>query len=258
MISPIRIWVIGRNTVREAIRNKLLYTLLFFAIVMIGTGVIVGSISYVEGSRILQDVGLASIRLFSTGIAIFVGVGLIHGEVSRRTIYTILSKPVSRAEFLVGKFVGLVMTIWLQLAIMSIAFVFVSLGAEAPLDMGHVSALGLLGIELAVVVAVATLFSGFTTPMLASFFTLGVYILGHLSRDLLHIGQRGEDEGLRMMTEVLYQVLPDLESFNLSVQAVHQLPISSGDVFWPVLYGAGYTLALLFIAGFIFERRDFK
>ena len=116
MISPNRVWIIGQNTVREAIRNKLLYTLLFFAIVMIGTGVIVGSISYVEGSRILQDVGLASIRVFSTGIAIFVGVGLIHSEVYRRTIYTILSKPVSRAEFLVGKFVGLVMTIWLQLA----------------------------------------------------------------------------------------------------------------------------------------------
>lgn len=258
MISPLRVWAIGRNTVREAIRNKLLYTLLFFAIVMIGTGVIVGSISYVEGSRILQDVGLASIRLFSTGIAIFVGVGLIHGEVSRRTIYTILSKPVSRAEFLVGKFVGLVMTIWLQLVIMSAAFIVVSLGSGAPIDMGHVSALALLGVELAIIVAVATLFSGFTTPMLASFFTLGVYMLGHLSRDLLQIGERSEAAGLRMMTKALYRVLPDLESFNLSVQAVHQLPIAATDVVWPVIYGVGYSVVLLFIAAFIFERRDFK
>jgi ABC-type transport system involved in multi-copper enzyme maturation permease subunit len=126
MISPLRVWAIGTNTVREAIRNKLLYTLLFFAIVLIGTGVIVSSISYVESGRILQDVGLASIRLFSVGIAIFVGVGLIHGEVHQRTIYTILSKPVSRAEFLVGKYVGLLLTVWLQLAIMTVAFLVVS------------------------------------------------------------------------------------------------------------------------------------
>ncbi len=258
MISPLRIWTIGQNTMREAIRNKLLYTLLFFAIVMIGTGVIVGSISYVEGSRILQDVGLASIRLFSTGIAIFVGVGLIHGEVYHRTIYTILSKPVSRAEFLVGKFVGLVMTIWLQLAIMSLAFVLVSLASGAPIDWGHASALVLIGVELAIIVAVATLFSGFTTPMLASFFTLGIYMLGHLSRDLLQIGEQGESQSLRMMTRILYQVLPDLESFNLSIQAVHQLPIATGEVVWPVLYGMGYIAALLFVATFIFERRDFK
>lgn len=258
MISPLRIWTIGRNTMREAIRNKLLYTLLFFAIVMIGTGVIVGSISYVEGSRILQDVGIASIRLFSTGIAIFVGVGLIHGEVHRRTIYTILSKPVSRSEFLIGKFVGLVMTIWLQLAIMSVSFVLVSLASGAPIDWGHVSALTLIGIELAIIVAVATLFSAFTTPMLASFFTIGIYMMGHLSRDLLQIGEQGESDSLRMMTRFFYHVLPDLESFNLSIQAVHQLPIATGEIVWPVFYAMGYITALLFAATFIFERRDFK
>ncbi|MCP4036684.1 MAG: ABC transporter permease [bacterium] len=258
MISPLRVWTIGINTVREAIRNKLLYTLLFFAIVMIGTGVIVGSISYVEGSRILQDVGLASIRLFGTGIAIFVGVGLIHGEVYRRTIYTILSKPVSRAEFLVGKFAGLVMTIWLQFAIMALSFVVVSLLSGAPIDGGHASALALIAVELALVVGVATLFSAFTTPMLASFFTLGIYMMGHLSRDLLQIGQGSEAQSVRTLTRLLYEVLPDLEMYNLSVQAVHQLPIAASEVWLPVVYGFGYICALLFGASYIFERRDFK
>ncbi len=253
-----RIWSIGLNTVREAIRNKLLYTLLFFAIVMIGTGVIVAAVSYVEGSRILQDVGLASIRLFSTGIAVFVGVGLIHGEVYRRTIYTILSKPVSRAEFLVGKFVGLVMTIWLQLLIMSVSFVLVSWMSGAPIDGGHVAALGLIGVELAIVVAVATLFSAFTTPMLASFFTLGIYVMGHLSRDLLQIGSRSDSAALEKATWLIYEILPDLEAYNLSIQAVHQLPIAASEIWLPVLYGLGYVTALLFAASHIFERRDFK
>ena len=119
--------VIATNTIREAIRNKLLYTLLFFAIAIIGAGVLVSTLSYVESQRILQDVGFSAIRLFGVAIAIFVGVGLIHKEIDRRTAYTILSKPLSRAEFLLGKYLGLVFTIWLQMAIMVVAFVLVSL-----------------------------------------------------------------------------------------------------------------------------------
>ncbi|MEE8475254.1 MAG: hypothetical protein V3T01_07890, partial [Myxococcota bacterium] len=99
MISPALIWTIATNTVREAVRNKLLYVLLFFAIALILAGVFLSTLSYVESERILQDVGLAAIRLFSVAIAIFVGVNLIHNEVDRRTVYTILSKPLSRTEF---------------------------------------------------------------------------------------------------------------------------------------------------------------
>ncbi len=258
MNSLLVIWSIGVNTIREAVRNKLLYALLFFGVVLIGTGVLVSSISYVEGSRILQDVGFASLRLFSMGIAIFVGVGLIHGEVQRRTIYTILSKPVSRSEFLLGKYVGLVMTIWLQLAIMSLVFVGVSLAAGAPIDGGHAAALLLVGVELAVIVAVATLFSSFSTPMLASFFTLSIYVMGHLTRDLLQIGERADAGGIKILSKVIYQVLPDLESFNLSVEAAHQLPIAGSQVMWPILYGAAYAALLLFVAGNVFQRRDFR
>ena len=112
-----------------------------------------------ERERILQDVGLAAIRFFGAAIAIFMGVGLIHREVERRTIYTILSKPVTRARFLAGKYLGLVATLWLQLAIMVAAFVVVSLASGAPLGRGHAIALGLVAVELAVVVAFATLFS---------------------------------------------------------------------------------------------------
>src|SRR6185436_4809779 len=121
------IWAIAVNTVRESVRSKLLYGLLFFAVLMIGSGAVVASLSYVEGDRILQDVGMGSVRLFGVAIAILVGINLIHREVDRRTVYTILSKPLSRGEFLVGKFLGLTLTIWLQMAIMGVAFVGVSL-----------------------------------------------------------------------------------------------------------------------------------
>jgi len=254
----LRIGTIAHNTIREAIRNKLLYTLLFFAIALIGTGVLVSTLSYVEGERILQDVGLAAIRLMSVGIAVFVGVGLIHGEVERRTIYTILSKPVSRVEFLLGKYVGLVLTTWLMLVVMGLAFAGVSLGYGAPLDSGHAIAFGLVAMELVVMVAVATLFSAFTTPMLASLFTVGVYLLGHLSRDLRQLGEKGELESLRPVTSFLFEVLPDLESFNLTIEAVHQLPIDPGATLAAVVYGIGYAVLLLALASFLFSRRDFR
>ena len=254
----LRIWAIANNTVRQAIRSKLLYTLLFFALVLIGAGVLVSTLSYVEHTRIVQDIGLAAIRIFSMGIAIFVGVGLIHGEVDRRTIYTILSKPVSRSEFIAGKFLGLVLTIWLQLAIMSLAFVSVSLAVGAPVDAGHLAALGLIAVELMLMVAVATLFSAFTTPMLASLFTLGIYFTGHLSRDLYELGQQANMQGLAMVTGALYWSLPDLESFNLTVEAVHGLAIPASAIWLPVAYGLLYSSLVLMGAAFLFERRDLR
>lgn len=253
-----RVFAIASNTLRTAIRNKLLYTLLFFAIVLIATGVLVSTLSYVERERILQDVGLSAIRIFSVGIAIFVGVGLIHTEVDRRTIYTILSKPVSRAEFLVGKYLGLVITMWLQLAIMSAAFFAVSFAYGAPIGVGHAAALVAIGLELIVIVAIATFFSCFTTPMLASLFTVGIWLVGHSTRDLRLLGEQTGLEGIQNATRALYRVLPDLESFNLTLQAVHGLEISAADVLLPFLYAAGYATLLLFIGSWLFSRRDFR
>lgn len=258
MISGPRVLAIASNTVREAIRNKVLYALLFFSVMLIGTGILVSTLSYVERDRILQSVGLSSIRLFGAAIAIFVGVGLIHREVDRRTIFTILSKPVSRTEFLVGKFAGLVATLWMQVAIMSVAFVAVSLLAGAPLGLVHAAAIGLAATEMALLVGVATLFSSFTTPMLASLFTAGIYVAGHVSRDLRELGAQSEVPALERITWLVHTVLPDLEGFNLTVQAIHELPIEGRQVVVPVAYAALYILMLLGLASFVFERRDLR
>jgi len=258
MMSSARIRTLAGNTVREAVRNKLLYTLLFFAVLLIASGLLLSTLSYVERDRILQDIAFGAVRLFGVAIAIFVGVGLIHKEVDRRTIYTILSKPISRAEFLVGKWVGLVATIWMQLAIMAAVFVGVSLLTGAPLGVGHAAALGLIGGELALVVAIATFFSAFTTPMLASFFTSGIWAVGHLTRELRDLGAQSELVGVQWATAVLHRVLPDLESFNLTLEAVHGLAVKPSDVWIPLVYGAGYCAVVLVLAVGIFDRRDFR
>jgi len=221
-------------------------------------GVVLSSLSYVERERMVQDFAFASIRLFSVAIAVFVGVGLIHKEVDRRTVYTILSKPLSRAEFLIGKYTGLILIIWLQVAIMASFFAGVSLLMGAPLGFTHLAALALTGVELALVVALATLFSSFTTPLLASFFSCGIWIAGHLTRDLRDHGANSSSAFVRETTAWMHRILPDLESFNLSIQAAHQLPVTASDVWFPVLYGAGYVAIILVSATLIFERRDFR
>jgi len=254
----VRIWAIAVNTAREAIRNKLLYTFLFFALAMMLFGVVLATISYVERERMMQDFAFASIRLFSVAIAIFVGVGLIHKDIDRRTVYTILSKPLSRAEFLIGKFTGLILIIWLQVAIMALFFAGGSLLMGAPLGFTHLAALALTAVELALVVALATLFSSFTTPLLASFFSCGIWLAGHLSRDLRDYGANSSSALVRDGTAWMHRILPDLESFNLSIQASHQLPIAASDVWLPALYGAGYVAVILAFATLIFDQRDFR
>ena len=256
--SLVRIHALAFNTIREAIRNKLLYTLFGFGLVMIGSGVLLSTLSYVEVDEILQDMGMAAIRLFSSGIAIFVGIGLIHNEVDRRTIFTILSKPVSRTEFLVGKWVGLTCTVWMQLVLMGLAFAMVSFAADAPLRIGHAAAIGLIGLELMVLAAIATFFSAFTTPMLAALFTVGFWLIGHLSRDLYLLGQQSESESVTALAGWIFTLMPDFGVFNKTLEAVHGLRIGGDEIGIAVLYAIGYTTCTLFFGSLVFSKRDFK
>jgi ABC-type transport system involved in multi-copper enzyme maturation permease subunit len=253
-----RVLAIAHNTLREAVRSRVLYVLLFFALALIGTGVLLSALSYVERERILQDVGLAAVRMFSVMIALFVGIGLLHREVDRRTIFTILSKPIGRGEFLLGKYLGLVATLWIQIAVMGLGFLLVSILAGAPLTLTHGAAFAMIGVEMAVVVALAVFFSAFTTPMLAAFFCTGVVLIGYASRDLRNLGAQSDLPSLSLMTEGLYRTLPDLEAFDFSIHATHALPIAASDLLLPLAYGVGYVILILLAATSIFERRDFR
>jgi hypothetical protein len=144
------------------------------------------------------------------------------------------------------------------MAIMVAFFVGVSLITGAPLGFSHAALFLLTAIELAVVVAIATLFSAFTTPMLASFFSCGVWVMGHLTRNLRDHGAQSAQTFVREGSVWLYRIFPDLESFNLSKEASHLLPLAASDIWLPVLYGLGYTSVLLVMATSIFERRDFR
>lgn len=248
---------IALNTFRENLRDKLLYNLLVFALLMIGSSLVLMRLTLGEFHRLLLDVGLGSVNIFSVLIAIFVGIGLVNKEIEKKTIYTIVSKPVARYEFLLGKFAGLTITLFVNIAIMTASLLAVLAVQDVPVETVLFKAIGLILLECMVVTAVALLCSTFTSATLSAIFTLATYVIGHLTADLKAFGER-MDEGMRTFMNGLYYVLPNLERFNLKGHVVHHLDVSGADLLLIVIYGLTYVAFLLMSASLIFQRRDFR
>ncbi|MFZ3014733.1 MAG: ABC transporter permease subunit, partial [Nitrospira sp.] len=188
-----RILSIAVNTFRENLREKLLYNLLFFALLMIGSSILLSRITLGDYHRLILDLGLASINLFGVLIAIFVGIGLVSKEVDRKTIYTIVSKPIPRYEFLLGKYCGLVITLFANTIVMVLGLLIVLHIMDVPITSLVFKSLALIFLELMVITAVAVLFSTFTSATLSAIFTLAVYVIGHLSGDLKEFARKLDD-----------------------------------------------------------------
>jgi ABC-type transport system involved in multi-copper enzyme maturation permease subunit len=210
-----------------------------------------------EFHRLLLDIGLGSVNIFSVLIAIFVGIGLVSKEIDKKTIYTIVSKPVARFEFLLGKFFGLTITLLVNILIMTAGLLAVLMAQSVPIEAVLFKAIGLILLECMVVTAVALLCSTFTSSTLSAIFTLAIYVIGHLTADLKTFGQKMEGFS-RSVLEGMYYVLPNLERFNLKGHVTHQLDMPLNDLALIVAYGMAYTALLLLLASVIFQRRDFR
>lgn len=248
---------IALNTFRENLRDKLLYNLLIFALLMIGSSLLLMRLTLGEFHRLLLDIGLGSVNIFSVLIAIFVGIGLVSKEIDKKTIYTIVSKPVARFEFLLGKFFGLGLTLLVNILIMTAGLLAVLMAQSVPIEAVLFKAIGLILLECMVVTAVALLCSTFTSATLSAIFTLAIYVIGHLTADLKTFGQKMEGFG-RSVLEGMYYLLPNLERFNLKGHVTHQLDVPLNDLALIVAYGTAYTAFLLLLASVIFQRRDFR
>jgi len=253
-----RIWVIAENTFREAVRDKLLYNLLLFAALMIGSSVVLAKLHVGYDERIYRDVGLGAISFFGVLIAIFVGVNLVHREISLKTVYSMLAKPIHRSEFLVGKYLGLVVLLGLEIAIMSAFFLGVLWFKESAVTTGMFYAIGMIFIELAFVTAIAIFFSSFTTPYLAGMFTVALWIIGHLLADVRAFGMQQGSESIRPLTEALYWVLPNLDRLDIKGEAAAGASIELARVAISTLYALLYSSGLLVAALLLFRRRDFR
>jgi ABC-type transport system involved in multi-copper enzyme maturation permease subunit len=252
---------IARNTFREAVRDRVLYNLLLFALLLIGGAIFLGELSGGQEAKIIVDLGLSATLLFGVFIAIFVGVGLVYKEIERRTLYAILSKPVGRGQFLLGKYLGLCLTLMVNVVVMGIgvsfALAYVTKGWN-PLIIRIWPTIFLIYIELTLITGVALLFSSFSTPALSALLTFMVFIIGHLSADLKSFASSLGGITARWFFNALYYLLPNLSHYSFITPAAHgQIPTSEAFLL-AILYASVYITVLLAAATFIFNQRNFK
>ena len=252
------IYAIAINTFREAVRDKILYAMLAFALVMLFGSLLVAELTIGEYTKIIKDLGLALISIFGLMIAIFVGIGLVYKEIQRKTIYTIASKPVPRWQFLLGKYSGLVLTLAAEVAIMGLGFALILQLSGATGRLVLVPAVWLTFVELMLVTAIAVLFSCFSTPTLSALFTIGITVIGRLTAPLLEVVQAGDNESLQQFARLLYRLLPDLQTFNMRADAAYGRAVDWEWVVYSTGYGFVWTALLLVLASAIFQYRDFK
>lgn len=253
-----KIVVIALNTFRETVREKVLYNLLFFALLMIGSSVLLSTLTIGEQSKIIMDIGLASINIFGILISIFVGIGLVSKEIEKKTIYTIISKPIYRYQFLLGKYLGLLITLFVNTSIMVIGFFAVLILMNYNITPDMMKAILLIFIELMVVTAIALMFSTFTSSTLSAIFTIAIYIIGHLVGDLKVMAAKLGNPIITFLLDALYYILPNLENFNIKGEVVHNIPLDPYFIVMSVLYGLLYIIMIITSSVIIFQRRDFK
>ncbi len=256
-----RIKAIARNAFREAVRDRVLYNLVLFVLLLTACAIFLSELSAGQESKIIVDLGLSAMLLFGAFIAIFVGVGLVYKEIERRTVYAIFSKPIGRGEFLVGKYLGLCLTLLVNVAVMgagvSLALLYVKRGWE-PLAASIWPAVLLIYFELMILTAVALLFSSFSSPALSALLTFFVFIIGHFSADLKTLAGSTGTTSARWFFNALYYLLPNFSNYSFITPAAHGQTPALANIAAAIIYAALYITILLATATLIFNRRNFK
>jgi ABC-type transport system involved in multi-copper enzyme maturation permease subunit len=255
-----RIVVIARNVFLEVIRDRILYLMALFALLMVLAALLLPQVSAGTEQKIILDLGLAAMHLLSVIIAVFVGTGLVNKEIEKRTVLVLLAKPVSPWEFIVGKHLGLSAVLAVLLA--GLGLMFAAMLGITGVSFSFPSlalATGFMLLEAMLLTAVAILFGVFTSSLLATLLTFAVYLMGHLTQDLVAFSQIAENPGLQRLTQGIYLVLPDLERLNLRNLAVYGLDLLPDPLtlLAHLAYALVYSALLLLLATVVFSRRQF-
>lgn len=259
-MSISRVWVIASNVFLEVIRDRILYLILLFAVLLLAASAMLPEVSAGAEDKITLDLGLAGVSVFGLLVAVFVGTGLINKEIEKRTVLVLIAKPVSRTEFIVGKHLGLGLVLAVLISALTLILVGVLSLNQIPFPVTSVLLSILFTfIEMVLLTAVAILFGVFTSSLLATLMTFAVYLMGHLTQDLVTLGQLSENPGLQRITNGLYLVLPDLERLNFRNEAVYGMELlpSPLEMVGHASYAVLYTILLLAITIFVFSRRQF-
>jgi ABC-type transport system involved in multi-copper enzyme maturation permease subunit len=253
--------IVAANTFREAVRDRVLYNLVFFALLMMVAAILVGQISIDIEKSVIISLGLTSISVIGLFIAVFIGVGLVSKEMDKRTLYALLAKPLDRWEFLLGKYFGLLMTLTVNTAAMALGLYAALWTVKHPLqkaDAFVLVAVFLILLKLALIVALAMLFSCFTTPFLAILFTAAIYVAGLFAADLREMKVVRLDAGTVRLLHAISYVLPNFENFNVMGMVAHGREVPGDLVGHATLYAILYGAVILAISAAIFSRRNLK
>jgi Cu-processing system permease protein len=256
-----RVAVVALNTFREAVRDRVLYNLVFFALLMIAAAILVGQISIGIEQSVIVSLGLSAISLIGLLISVFIGVALVSKEMDKRTLYALLSKPVRRWEFLLGKFGGLVLTLAVNTAAMALGLILAMLYVKHSVehsDAAVLIAVYFIWLKLALIVALALLFSCFTTPLLAILFTTGMYIVGLYVQELRDLPVEVLSPAMSAFTKWLSYLLPNFENFNVMALAAHGRAVPGSLILQNTLYALVYCVIVLTAAAAVFSRRNLK
>ena len=256
-----RILIVARNTFREAVRDRVLYNLVFFALLLIASAVIVGQISMDIETVVMVSLGLSAISLIGLLIAVFTGVGLVSKEIDKRTLHALLAKPLRRWEFLLGKFAGLVLTLTVNTAAMAAGLFLAILFVKHSIVRGDavvLVAVYFILLKLALVVALAMLFSCFTSPLLAILFTGGLYVAGLFVAQLRNLQTTQMTPQMQKVFSILSFLLPNFENYDVMGAAAHGRSIAASLVVHNTLYTVLYCAIVLSVAATIFSRKDLK
>jgi ABC-type transport system involved in multi-copper enzyme maturation permease subunit len=262
-----RILAIAGNTYRETIRDKILYNLILFALIMILSSLALSQLTIGNETKVILDLGLTSISIFGVLIAIFIGIGLVYKELEKRTVYALLAKPVHRYELILGKYLGLLFTLFVNLAIMTVglelALLYAGQTGWGP-SLRIFPAVFLVFLSLALATALAILFSTFSTPALSALFTFFLWVIGHFGGDLMSFGALAKSVPVNWICRILYYAIPNFSNFKMiDSRSILQsadgfLPIDCVAILNATLYCVLYTALVLSLSIAIFMRRDFK
>jgi len=255
-----RLSAISFNTFREAVRDRVLYNLILFAILLVASAPLFSQISIGLEKLILINLGLSSISLFGVVIAIFVGIGLVFKEMEKKTLYTILSRPVRRWEFITGKYLGLVLTLIVNVVFMTAGFYLALLVFSKGLaksDAAALIAIYFIVLQFCIITALTLLFSSFSTPIFSAIFAFALYIIGTFAEDLRNFAALSSGVTRWLATGAAY-LAPNFSALNVIGQVAHGEAIGGKLILFNTIYAVLYSVAATAVAVVIFERRNLK
>ncbi len=253
-----KIVAITLNTFRESVRDRVFYSLLTFAVIMLAFSLVLSNLTIGDEIKIIKDFGLGAISLFGVLIAIFVGISLVYKEMEKRTIYVILANPIARYQFILGKYAGLSLTLIVEVLVMSAALLSLCYFKQQQIPWELFKAIVPIWFELQLILAIALFFSTFVSPFLSGMLTLTVFVIGHLTLDFKQLVLNMDNPALKKTADILYYTFPNLEALNYKTQVVHGLKIPWNEFYLSLAYATMYTVLILSMTLFIFNRRDIR